>query len=199
MNKTLYKTRPFLLTVIIILADQLSKSFIANTWPLENGIGGIFIRDVFNNGLLNIIHVRNNAIAFSLGHTLPDTLRLVLFIALPLLVLGVLCVYYFKTEDLSRLQRWAFTGIIGGGIGNIIDRVFRPDGVVDFISVKWFGLTFPNGKPVPLLNYERWPTFNIADSSVVVCGIILFLTIFFSTTIPLNLGESEKPQETADE
>jgi signal peptidase II len=174
------KMRPFLLTAFIILADQLVKSFIVKKWPLENGNGGVFITDVFNNDLLWIIHVRNKAIAFSLGHTLPDTLRPVLFIILPLLVLGLLCVYYFKTGDLTRVQRWAFAGIIGGGIGNIIDRIFRPDGVVDFISVKFFGL----------LGFDRWPTFNIADSSVVICGILLFLTIILFPATP-----REKPGE----
>ncbi|GHV77542.1 lipoprotein signal peptidase [Spirochaetia bacterium] len=165
MDKT--KWRPFLLAGLIILADQLVKSFIVKNWPLQNGNGGVFIKDVFNNDLLWIIHVRNKAIAFSLGHTLPDSLRPLLFIILPLLVLGFLCWYYFRTDELTGVQRWAFAGIIGGGIGNIIDRIFRPDGVVDFVSVKFFGL----------LGFDRWPTFNIADSGVVICGILLFLSI----------------------
>jgi signal peptidase II len=58
-------------------------------------------------------------------------------------------------------------GIIGGGIGNIIDRIFRTDGVVDFVSVKFYGL----------LGMDRWPTFNVADSSVVVCFLILLVTM----------------------
>jgi signal peptidase II len=180
MKSTDKKLRPFLLTGLIILADQLVKSFIVKNWPLRNGNGGEFIKDVFGNDLLWIIHVRNKAIAFSLGHTLPDTLRPLLFIILPLLVLGFLCAYYCKTDDLSGVQRWAFAGIIGGGVGNIIDRIFRPDGVVDFISVKFFGF----------LGFDRWPTFNIADSSVVICGILLFLTIlFFPTRTKETAGE----------
>ena len=75
--------------------------------------------------------------------------------------------YYLNSNDFTRLQRWAVAGILGGGIGNIIDRIFRPDGVVDFISVKFYGL----------LGFERWPTFNLADSSVVVCCILLLVSI----------------------
>jgi signal peptidase II len=75
--------------------------------------------------------------------------------------------YYLSSNDFTRLQRWATAGILGGGIGNIIDRIFRPDGVVDFISVKFYGL----------FGFERWPTFNVADSSVVVCCLLLFATI----------------------
>jgi signal peptidase II len=161
------KALPFLLTGLVIAADQIVKAFIVKNWPLRSPNGGEFIKDVFDNDLLWIIHVRNKAIAFRLGDNLPASLRPALFIILPLLVLAFLCWYYYKSEDLTALQRWAFAGIIGGGIGNIIDRIFRPDGVVDFISVKLYGF----------LGMDRWPTFNIADSSVVICGILLFLSI----------------------
>jgi signal peptidase II len=166
-DKNKGKLMPFLLTGLIILADQVVKGFIVKHWPLKNEGGGEFIADVFGNDLLWIIHVRNKAIAFSLGNNLPENLRPALFIILPLVVLAFLGWYYVKTGELTRIQRWAFAGILGGGIGNIIDRIFRPGGVVDFISVNFFGF----------LGLDRWPTFNIADASVVVCGILLFLTI----------------------
>jgi signal peptidase II len=157
---------PFILTGLIILADQATKIIIVKNWPRI----GTIIKDVFNNDFLRIVHVRNPTIAFSLGRGVPDSLRPLLFIVVPLLVLGFLCWYYIKTNELTRLQRWATAGIIGGGLGNIIDRIFRPEGVVDFIDVKIYGL----------FGWERWPVFNVADSSVVVCCIILFLTILIS-------------------
>jgi signal peptidase II len=167
------KVLPFLLTGFIILADQLVKSFIVKNWPRE----GTLIKDVFNNDFLYIYHVRNKAIAFSLGQNLPENLRPLLFIIVPLVVLGFLVWYYLSTVDFTRLQRWAVAGIIGGGLGNILDRIFRPDGVVDYISVRFYGL----------LGMERWPTFNIADSSVVVCCIIFLISILIT---PKN-SESE--------
>jgi signal peptidase II len=94
----------------------------------------------------------------------------------------VLVWYFLKTEELSRLQRWALAGIIGGGLGNIIDRIFRPDGVVDYISVNFYGL----------LGLPRWPTFNIADACVVGCGILLLLSIIFT---PKQSGEAELHHE----
>lgn len=159
------KVLPFLLTAVVITADQAVKSFIANNWPQDR-----FIRDVFGNDILWIIHVRNKAVAFSIGANLPDSIRPVLFIVFPIVVLGFLIWYYFKSAEFTTLQRWAFAGIIGGGAGNIIDRIFRPDGVVDFISVKFYGI----------LGFQRWPTFNIADASVVVCCIILLISILLS-------------------
>jgi signal peptidase II len=173
MNKC--KALPFSLTGLIILADQLVKAFIVKNWPNE----GMFIADVFHNDFLWIIHVRNKAIAFSLGSNLPDVVRPTLFIILPLLVLGFLVWYYIRSNDFTRLQRWAVAGIIGGGLGNLIDRILRPAGVVDFISVKFLGL-----KGIPLLNWDRWPTFNIADASVVICGLMLLVSILVSPKRP---------------
>jgi signal peptidase II len=83
-------------------------------------------------------------------------------------VLVFLVVYYFRSDEFTSFQRWAVAGILGGGIGNLIDRVCRPAGVVDFISVNFYGF----------LGFSRWPTFNIADSSVVVFGLLLLFTIF---------------------
>lgn len=157
---------PLTLTGLVILVDQIIKGIIVKIWPSHPRM----IKDVFNNGFLWIYHVRNKAIAFSLGARVPDSLRPVLFIVLPLLVLGFLFWYYLSSDEFNKLQRWAMAGIIGGGIGNIIDRIFRPDGVVDFISVNFYGF----------LGFDRWPTFNVADSSVVVCCILLFLSILIS-------------------
>jgi signal peptidase II len=157
---------PFLLTGIVILIDQAVKMLIVLNWPRERTM----IKDLFGNGLIMFYHVRNRAIAFSLGHNIPDVLRLPLFIVLPVVVLAFLLWYYFTSSEFRPVQRWAVAGIIGGGIGNIIDRIFRPDGVVDFISVKFYGI----------LGMERWPTFNIADASVVVCCLLLLVTILFS-------------------
>lgn len=159
-------TLPFLLTGLIILADQAVKALIVLNWPRE----GTLIKDLFGNEVLQFYHVRNRAIAFSLGQNIPDFLRLPLFIILPVIVLGFLVWYYFTSSEFRPVQRWAVAGIIGGGIGNITDRIFRPAGVVDFISVKFYGL----------LGMERWPTFNIADASVVVCCLLLLVTILFS-------------------
>ena len=162
------KVLPLSLTAGVVFLDQITKAIIA-----KNPITRFFddpIADVFNNDFLQIIHVRNKAIAFSLGETLPEFIKPIAFIVFPILVLAFLMWYYFKSDEFNNVQKWAVAGIIGGGIGNIIDRIFRPDGVVDFISVKIYGL----------FGMERWPTFNVADSSVVVCCILLFVTIFIS-------------------
>jgi len=156
------KYLPLLLTLIVIVVDQITKALVVRFIPAYR-IGAVFF-----GGILRIIDVRNHGIAFSVGGSLPAGVRGIIFAAFPIVVLLVLLVYYVRSSDLTILQRWAIAGILGGGCGNLIDRLFRPDGVVDFIDVRFFGI----------FGLERWPTFNVADSSVVVCGILLILTLF---------------------
>jgi signal peptidase II len=165
------KLLPFLLTAFAVVSDQLVKFFIVKNWPRN----GTFIADVFGNEFLEIYHVRNTAIAFSLGHNLPKIIQPFLFVVVPVGVLLFLIVYYFRSSEFTTLQRWAVAGILGGGAGNLIDRIFRPEGVVDFISVNFYGF----------LGFSRWPTFNLADSFVVVFGILLLLTIFVNPQKPI--------------
>ena len=157
---------PFSLTGFVILLDQITKSFVVSNWPIT----GTLIKDVFDNEFLLLVHVRNKAIAFSLGENIPNALRYPVFVIIPILVLAFLTWYYFTTSEFSNIQRWVIAGIIGGGIGNIIDRIFRSDGVVDFISVKFYGI----------FGLERWPTFNCADASVVICCFLLLFSMLFS-------------------
>ncbi|MDR0598578.1 MAG: signal peptidase II [Treponema sp.] len=157
------KLWPFTLTALAVAADQISKAVIVKNWPQNS-----FIKDVFGNGFLEIIHVRNKAIAFSLGYNLPEWIKPLLFVLIPAGVLVFLIRYYFKSDEFTTLQRWSLAGILGGGLGNLTDRVLRPDGVVDFISVKFYGF----------LGFDRWPTFNLADSCVVVFGILLLVSVF---------------------
>jgi len=164
VNCTKVKILPLSLTAFLVLFDQVVKAIIVKIQPLHPAL----IKDVFNNDFFRILHVRNKAIAFSIGENFPDVIKPVIFIVVPILVLVFLIWYYLKSNEFTAVQRWAAAGIIGGGMGNIIDRIFRPDGVVDFISVKLYGF----------LGFEYWPTFNIADSSVVVCCILLLITMF---------------------
>lgn len=158
---TIRKYLPFLLTFLIVAADQITKALVVRHIPLYR-IGASFF-----GGLIRIIDVRNEGIAFSIGGNLSQNVRALFFSAFPIVVLAALLVYYVRGREITPLQRWAIAGVLGGGIGNLIDRLFRPGGVVDFIDVRFFGI----------FGLRRWPTFNVADSSVVVCGILLVLSL----------------------
>ncbi len=151
---------PLILSAGIILLDQATKLIVSLSIPRG---GGVEVIDSF----FRIIYVQNPAIAFSIGRNLAAGTQRTLFSFLPLLVIAVLFLYYlFTREKLTGFQRWTFAALLGGGLGNYVDRIFRPAGVVDFLDFRFYGL----------LGMERWPTFNLADATVVVSGIILFIS-----------------------
>ncbi len=173
MNRTLKKTLPFLLTSFVLVADQISKKLIVDNIPVHSrGYS-------FWNDFLRIVHEKNTGAAFSMGDSFPEFLRIITLVILPLGIMGVLAVYIVRAKTITLVQRWFLAGILGGGIGNIIDRIFRPDGVVDFINVKFYGL----------FGLERFPVFNVADSSIVVCAILIIITFILE-------GRSKNEQKT---
>lgn len=151
MKKYLY----FVLPLIYVLLDQLTKLLIVKNIPYHSFIK---INDFFS-----IVHVGNTGVAFSMFQN-----NNVFFIILVSLVIIFLIHFIIKNKSqLSKLQTHALLLVLSGGIGNLIDRIFRGE-VVDFIDIGY--------KEV-----YRWPAFNVADSCVCI-GVTLFVIslLFFS-------------------
>lgn len=182
MNIEKKKLLPFILTFAIILADQITKFLVEFYIPLDYANGRLGIGPAFLGDFLRIIRVYNTGVAFSLGDSWPLAVRRLSFGLVPLVVMVLVVVVYFRNKDFSMLQRWAICGILGGGFGNLIDRFFRAHGVVDFIDVKFYGL----------FGMERWPTFNVADSAVVVCGILLVVSFLIQIAKESSQSRSTK-------
>ena len=166
-NSFLYRIKPLFLSLFLVIADQISKLWVVENIPV-NTIYGTYLND-----FLWIVHVRNTGVAFSLGYSFPVVLRIVLFVFVPVVIMVFTTVAIVKKNNtfLTRTQQYFAAGILGGGMGTIIDRIIRFDeGVVDFISVKFYGL----------LGMDRWPTFNISDSCVVIFVILLAVSVLFS-------------------
>jgi signal peptidase II len=166
---------PLVLSTLIIVADQITKALVAARIP-EGRIGWSALGDFFW-----LVHARNLGIAFSIGQDLGGGVRKLLFIILPTLLIAGSLYYYFKASDTTRFQRWALAVLVGGGFGNLIDRIFRPEGVVDFLSFKFYGL----------LGMDRFPTFNIADMSIVCGAFALALTGFLMEARNTPQGKDE--------
>ena len=157
---------PFILTAAVVIADQISKALVVRfIEPYRLTRDSVSIIGDF----VTFIRTQNLGVAFSIGQSWPDLARRILFIAVPLIVIGFAGYYLLKGRDLSQLQRWALAGIIGGGLGNLIDRIFRAEGVVDFVLVNMYGF----------LGQRYFPVFNVADSTVTVCGILLVASLVF--------------------
>lgn len=151
-----------MLSLIVILLDQLTK------WLVITSIAPWTVGFTFFGDFLRIVCVYNTGAAFSLGSGLSSIMRFIVMACIPTVFIGAICVIYFRS-DFTRGQRWFLSAVIGGGISNLLDRFFRADGVVDFIDVKFYGL----------FGLERWPTFNVADSAIVigVLGLLLIIVV----------------------
>lgn len=151
---------PLAAAVFVIVVDQITKLLIIAAIPVGT-VGWAWGGDFFW-----LVHQRNTGVAFSLGNGLPEAFRYVLFVLVPLVVLVGLAIFGWRDRTLTLLQRWGLGFILGGGLGNIIDRIFRPEGVVDFLSFRLYGF----------LGMERFATFNVADSAVTLGGGLIILS-----------------------
>jgi signal peptidase II len=118
----------------------------------------------------------NDGVAFGLGGGAAPVL-------IAVAVLGIALVVFKKQLPINR---WVILGmglVLGGGAGNLVDRIFRSHGgaVIDFIDIG----------TLPLINRE-WPVFNVADIGV-VCGAIIIAV--FGTMAPVEVGEGNEMKD----
>ena len=167
------KLLPLALTGGIVLVDQIVKWVVARTLPYGKPVPiiGDFLRFTF---------VHNPVLSFSIGRGFGETGRIILTMVLPMLVVAIVLYYFLAAKDINQGQRWILAAIMGGGLGNQVDRFFRPQGVIDFIDFKFYGI----------FGFERWPVFNVADSTVVVAGIALLISYIISGVREKNEQES---------
>ncbi len=144
----------FIITAIIIIIDQATKygaiKYLKNQRPL------VIISDFFQ---LNYVENRGAAFGILQGRR---TLFLVITIVVVLVIAFYLIRYYSQMNFLTKIS---FAILLGGAIGNLIDRI-RLGYVVDFISIK-------------LIDKYDFPVFNIADICVVVSTILIVYLVLF--------------------
>jgi signal peptidase II len=117
-------------------------------------------------GFFYLTHVRNPGAAFGLFATAPRDVRLVFFIGISVVAIGIIISFFRRLAPGDRLSALALGFILGGALGNLVDRV-RYGEVVDFLHVRlWKGYS--------------WPDFNFADSFIVV-GVALLLLELLAT------------------
>ena len=152
MHKKKYLTVTLVSSLVIGL-DQLAKYFVCKLLPLHSRIG------VFSD-FLNIVHIRNPGIAFGLLKRFGSQFKVLSLILVSAVVLFLLFFLITQIKKEHRLQTFSLSLILGGAIGNLIDRI-RFGEVIDFIDVHWCSL-------------YHWPAFNVADSAITV-GIIIMV------------------------
>ena len=138
----------FLVAALVMLIDLISKHLVLQNIPLG-------ARIVVVPRVLSLAHVRNAGAAFGL---FPG--QLTLFVGAAVVV--ILALFFFRADILAG-GPWSVLAsgmILGGAVGNLLDRVRFEGHVIDFISFSFFP-----------------PVFNIADSALVVGSLLLALTL----------------------
>jgi signal peptidase II len=160
------------LSVIVVLLDQATK------WLVMGSIEPFTVIELVPN--LNLTLAFNTGAAFSFLADAGGWQRW-LFAVFALFVTAVMVAWLLRLRTDERVMALALALIIGGAIGNLIDRTLLGH-VIDFIQVylPWI--------PFPLFN--PWPAFNIADSAITVGVIVLLLHTLFT-----NERQTETPAE----
>ncbi len=130
-----------------IVLDRFSKIFFSNLLDVNDSL--IIFKNIFHFTL-----VHNTGIAFGLFKDCGFV-----FFVIPVVLTGLLIynIYYYQhAQQLSRIYITAFSLILGGAIGNLIDRISLGY-VIDFID------------------FRIWPVFNVADSAITIGAAIILL------------------------
>ncbi len=156
MNR-IYKLSLMMATLILI--DQFTKVMIEQYYLLGESTPII-------KGFFSFTYVRNTGAAFGFGADAHDSIRKFLFLLIPVLVCFYLVYLIWKTRKGDVLLSLAYSLILAGAIGNLIDR-FWLGYVVDF-----FHFYFRD---------YHYPAFNVADSCVTVGAAFLIFDFFMET------------------
>jgi len=137
----------------VLALDQATKLYVHTTFALHESYPVIA-------HLFAFTYVRNSGAAFGmLARQSQDFLRL-FFPAVTVVALVGLCMYFVRVPSQRTLTLWGLCLIVGGAIGNGIDRLWLGQ-VIDFIDIHWYAY--------------HWPAFNVADSSICIgVGLLLF-------------------------
>lgn len=141
-----------ILSAVIIVLDIWTKSLVLARIQLHEAIPII-------PNFFQLVHVRNTGAAFGLGANASSKLVPILLNVGAIAVFCVVVVYALRTAVTDRLLQTGLHLILGGAIGNLLDR-FRFGYVVDFLDV--------------YIGRYHWPAFNVADSAICIGIALLF-------------------------
>jgi len=145
------------LSLWILSVDQWTKYSIQKRLPLHHTVPVV-------KGFFNLTHVRNPGGAFGILGGEKVGIGSSLFVLVSLIAIGIILFLFYKVREDEDILALAFSLVLSGAIGNLIDR-FRIGEVIDFFDFH--------------ISSFHWPAFNIADSSITI-GIGLILVEIFT-------------------
>ncbi len=151
------KRLPYLLvSAAVIVLDAWTKWLVSARIDLREAVPLV-------PSFLQLVHVRNTGAAFGIGANAESRLVPMLLNIGAIGVFFIVVVYAFRAAISDRMLQTGLHLILGGAIGNLIDR-FRLGYVVDFVDV----YVNAGGQP------HHWPAFNVADSAICIGIALLF-------------------------
>ncbi len=180
----------FYLSAAVLAADQASKIAVDRYLGREGPVTVI-------PGFLNLWHSRNRGGLFGYFSDWEDPWRTLLLTLFPLVAVCLIAVFLARAEENQRSTLLGLALILGGATGNLVDRVARGE-VVDFLDA------YAAWPPLARWLSERfgtvhWPTFNVADSAIVVGALLLVLDIVRPERGPAGSGAPAAPSGPAGE
>lgn len=154
--------------LFFLIADQLTKLYIISNFELGEGSN-------FINGFIDIIYIHNKGAAW--GVLQGKTWVLLVISAILMISCIILLSKYGKK---NKLLFWSIILILSGGLGNMIDRIFRDGNVVDFLHFEFF---------------PTFPIFNVADCAVVIGAGLLIAHFFFDSINDWKIKKSRQATE----
>jgi signal peptidase II len=151
------------LAIVIVVFDALTKWLIVSRIDLHEAVP--LVPDLFQ-----LVHVRNTGAAFGIGANAESALVPIILNAGAIAVFFIVVVYAFRTAVTDRLLQIGLHLILGGAIGNLVDR-FRFRYVVDFLD---FYVNLGGRE-------HHWPAFNVADSAITLGAGLLLLDMFLES------------------
>jgi len=146
-------------TLVVIVLDQITKEVVVRLLPLYES-------QTLIPGLVDFVHVRNAGVAFGLLNDVEHPQRALMTSVLALVALAGIAFYARHIRHEERLARVGLSLILGGALGNLIDRL-RQAYVVDFVDVYFRGWHF-------------W-AFNVADAAITIGAIFVFLDLLLGS------------------
>lgn len=176
----------FGIATIVLLLDQLTKLWIVKNIPFKSYY---YPQDAdvieIIEGFFYIVHIGNEGAAWGIFSGHGEILAIFTLIAL-----GAIYKFRHSLELHRKAVQIGFGMLIGGALGNLVDRIVRGH-VIDFLDFH-FGFTIPL-----VLPSGRYPAFNIADCGIVIGVIIYVLTgLFYSKQEEEENGKKEEILKT---
>jgi signal peptidase II len=147
-------------SAIVLLLDQLTKVLIIGQYRLGDG--------TLVTSFFNVVRVHNHGAAFSFLANAGGWQRW-FFTGIGILA-AVLMVWMLRQHHTQRLFAFAVSSLLGGAIGNVVDRIWHGY-VIDFLDFHWSFLA-------PMFHRGHFPAFNLADSAITLGAICLIIDEF---------------------